>query len=137
MGVLKGDRRCPRDFLRQPGAIATSAVLLIANGASAQHGAAGRASVTHVRRAFERTHRHFPHQMPQYNSHSDVYSSDSQEPNPFQIRIGISAPITYGHILRLRFDCAGGDIPNARGTALVSDQARRHLSSPCSGIWNR
>jgi len=63
--------------------IATSAMLLIASGASAQHGAAGHASITHQPRAFERTYGYFRHQIPQYNSHADVYSSFSQGPQSF------------------------------------------------------
>lgn len=58
--------------------IATSAILLIANGASAQHRAASHASVTHPPRAFD-----FPRQTPRYNSHSNVYSSESQGPQSF------------------------------------------------------
>jgi hypothetical protein len=58
--------------------IATSAILLMANGAGAQHRAAGHTSVAHPLRAFD-----FPRQMQRYNSHSDVYSSESQGPQSF------------------------------------------------------
>lgn len=82
MSVLKGESSMSARF-KTAQAIATSAILLIASGASAQHGAAGHASVTHPPRALERTYGYFPRQTPRYNAHDNVYSSESQGPQSF------------------------------------------------------
>lgn len=81
MRVLKGESSMSASF--KTVTIATSAILLIANGAGAQRGAAGHASVALPPPAFERTYGYFPRQTPQYNSHGNVYSSESQGPQSF------------------------------------------------------
>jgi hypothetical protein len=69
MGILT-DRRAAA-------AIVIFAVYLMANAASAEHRASGRAGVRHLPRTFERAYGYVPRQVLRYDSRADVYASDS------------------------------------------------------------
>ena len=75
---------------KAPVAIAVAAFFVMANAASAEHRAGGRAGPRHLPRAFERAYGYVPRQppapAPRYDSRADAYSSDSlgrqSFPNP-------------------------------------------------------
>jgi hypothetical protein len=71
-------------------AIAIAAFFLMANAASAEHRAGGRAGLRHLPHAFEHAYGYVPRQPPgqgtRYDSRADAFSSDSlgrqSFPNP-------------------------------------------------------
>jgi hypothetical protein len=62
---------------------ALGALVLMANGANAQHRTSGQTHVRHLSRIFAQAYGYAPREMPQYQSSRDVYSQGNQSyPNP-------------------------------------------------------
>jgi hypothetical protein len=66
--------------------IALGALVLMANGANAQHRTSGQPHVRHLSRIFRQAYGYASREMPQYQSSGDVYAPYSQGsrsyPNP-------------------------------------------------------